>query len=219
MKATIIILTIIGLTLSSCNQLSDEAKAYQDNFEIVGDEKEQVSEISKTVFDNVDRQNQQAEPSGSNISDGHDELKVPEGRYEISGHEAGNVYVYDQNDHLVLHEIIGLDVNFINVSLTEDHVIRVDGFSYVEIQPVETNIDNPNLTAGIWKVGVDIEPGTYQATAYEGMGYLIVYDSQEKSKVYEVIGGENAEAFPTVELKEGQTIKITEIPLITFKQH
>ncbi|WP_143469649.1 hypothetical protein [Lentibacillus sediminis] len=209
--------------LSGClaqGAVSDKVAAYEDNIEITGEEKEEMLEgVSETVTQISDRSNVEAEEVviGA-VSDGGEEVRVTPGRYQITGNVTGNVVIRDEAGDVLIEEILGsyYGVESITADLTESHVIEVDGLDQVSVVPVATEMST-ELGAGIWQVGTDIAPGSYSITSPNGFGYLQVFQPNEDVHVYEVIGGEFAATESTVELTEGQTLRIKRISLISFQ--
>ncbi|RPF52234.1 hypothetical protein [Aquisalibacillus elongatus] len=210
---------VLFAILAACNQgETPEEKAYVDNFEIIGEEKEQLLEISDTIYNSVDRNNEEAETVSSKIPDAHDYLTVNEGRYTIAGYGAGNVYIHDSEDELLIHDVLGPNgVESLTVDLSEDHTIKVDGFENISVMPAEDDLQENMLASGIWEVGLDIDEGTYEAVGQGGSGYLQIFSQDGNDRVYEVVDGPYVSTNPTVELREGEKVKITSIPLIQFQ--
>ncbi|WP_188206997.1 hypothetical protein [Alkalibacillus aidingensis] len=220
----IVILLCLLIFISACSGTTDEATAYQDQYEIIGDEKDELLEdLTDPVVIPEVRGNPEAEEI---IIDGIDqegvEFNASPGRYEITGSITGNLYIYDEHDHLLFHNIIGRSygVESITVDLDESYTIIADGgFDMVHAAPSTHDFnENNHLTAGVWEVGTDIEPGDYQITTSNGMGFLQIYDSQtDEPKIHEVIGGEFGATKGHVQLEDGQILRITEISQIHFE--
>ncbi|MED1560875.1 hypothetical protein P4U44_02980 [Alkalihalobacillus alcalophilus] len=209
---------VVLLVITGCRQTqlgeTEKIKTFQNNYELVGEEKAQiVAGISSHIFDEIDRSNEEAleefviRPSRE-VGQLH---SLPEGRYQLHPEYSGNVYIRDQDGTLIYHSILGsrYGVETITIDLKETFTIEADGgLTWVYIYPVETDITN-ELTAGIWKVGLDVAPGTYQVTEYSGLGYFEVWELNEEPRLYELIGSGFNQTNPEVTLEEGQVIRLT----------
>lgn len=214
------ILGLFVLALSGCNQESPSKKAiqYQENYEIVGSEKDELlGNVSDAIFKTSDRSNKGAEELFiKDVSKG--EISVPSGRYRIAGEMTGNVYIHDENGNLLYHAIVGspYGVESITVDLDETDTITMDGFDQAYVMPAETQLST-ELTAGIWEVGTDIEAGDYAISSPYGLGYLQIFDQNEDPVVFEVIGGGFEGTESDIQLRNGQKLRITDISMIHFE--
>lgn len=222
MKKVIIVATIVSLfILTGCiQQLSDKVLSYQENYELIGDERvEIIGNISNTIYESIDRSNSEAteliiDPI---FQEGNDVI-LPEGRYAIAAQIAGNVFVRDEAGELLFHDIIApppFGVGKVTFDVNGKHIVHVDGFEQVFITPVATQLSN-ELSPGIWEVGKDIEEGSYTVTG-DGFGYLQIFQQGEEPKVYELLGATNQEI--TLHLKEGQKVKITRVSTVQFNKN
>lgn len=218
-KLTILLCLICPFILNACGQptTSEKVKAYHDNSEIIGEEKDDmVANISDTIYESADRENTQREPIIIEaIAKEGEEVQVPEGRYTITGQLAGTVTVKDNKGDILYETSIaeeGSGVGMITLDLTEDHTIHVDGFEEAFIHPAEAASSN-ELGPGIWEVGKDIEPGKFSIEG-SNYGYLQLFTEGESPQVYE-LHGDLSEPIK-VELKEGQKVKITDVSLVQF---
>ncbi len=227
MRKTSFVLFILSLVvLAGCNRNFDELRSekvarYQENFEIIGSEKDKMLGIvSKTIFETSDRSNSMAKEVEVGITSFKGkEITVSSGRYQIMRTVTGNVSIHDESGDLLFHDILGssFGVESITVDLTDTHIIKVDGeMDQVYVKPVSTQLST-ELTAGIWEVGTDIEEGNYSITAPIGLGYLQIFDPNETPSVYEVIGGSFSSTKSDVQLNKGQKLRINGISLIQFE--
>ncbi|MEK5037781.1 hypothetical protein [Sporosarcina sp. FSL K6-3457] len=200
---------------------SEKVLRYGENFEIIGSEKDhRIGQVNPALFTTSDRSNALAkEVQLPVVPQEGKELKLPSGRYSITGSPTGNVFILDGNGELLLREIVGsyAGVNTLTVDIDEAYTIRVDGgYDSVSILPVATQLST-ELTAGIWEVGLDIEAGSYKVTTPYGLGYLQILDKNNDSKVYELIGGTYSSTTSSLYLDEGQKLRITELSSIQFQ--
>lgn len=145
-------------------------------------------------------------------------MKLKAGRYMITGYPTGNIFVYDEKGDLVLSEIVGsyAGPGSLTIDIQSGYTVRADGgYDSVEITPVPTALAT-DLTAGLWEVGLDIEPGEYEIALDTKYGYLHVFEEGKEPRVFELIGGEIAKSDGHVTLEEGQVIRVTGTSLIRF---
>ncbi|QTD41253.1 hypothetical protein [Sporosarcina sp. Te-1] len=216
---------LLGIAfLTGCNQMqkakTEEVIQYEKNYEIIGLEKEEMlGEVNPAIVATVDRSTANLQPvHGSIYYHKGEKIHVPSGRYQITGTPAGNIIIYDENDELILRELVGYvaGVYSLTLDIDETHGIYIDGgYTDYTIMPVETE-KSVDLSAGLWKVGLDIEPGTYTITTEVDFGYLHIIEENKEPIVYEVISGEHVGG--TVQLKEGQTIRITKTSMVHFEK-
>lgn len=200
---------------------SEKVLRYKENFEIIGSEKDNmIGNVNPALFTTSDRSNALAEEVQLPVvPQKGEEVKLPSGRYSITGNPTGNVFILDGNGELLLREIVGsyAGVGTLTVDIDEAYTIRVDGgYDSVSILPVATRLST-ELTAGIWEVGLDIEAGDYKVTTPYGLGYLQILDKNDDPKVYELIGGTYSSTKSSLHLNEGQKLRITGLSLIQFQ--
>ncbi|WP_042224267.1 hypothetical protein [Oceanobacillus manasiensis] len=228
--SVIIILFSSLLLLSSCTSPvfqaapSEKAKSYQENHEIIGEEKEEMLEemnISETIFDisEKDRTDQGIEEDYYFDVTNEEEFTVPTGRYWFSGDVSGNIFIYDEEGHLLIHEIIGYPgVRGFYADVDESHTIRIDGlesaaaFVGVEMEP------SNELSAGIWHVGTDIEPGSYTINPVGGLGHVFILSPNGEAEILEMIGSQSVSTESKIELREGQVVRITGISSVEVER-
>lgn len=205
--------------LNGCGEVSEVITSYQENYEIIGAEKEKLLEnISDTIYESIERNHSDAKEVILNVIDKHgNDLILPEGRYEISGGYSGDIEIRDEKGKLLLTEIIAppsLGVESVTVDLNGSHILHVGGFEGVVITPVTTE-SSTELTTGIWEVGKDIEAGDYTVTG-SALGNLLIFEKEKDPQVYEIIGGEPATAID-VQLRAGQKLKISGLIMAQFE--
>lgn len=211
---TTLFLLLGPLILMGCQQTetSEKAKAYHENSEIIGEERDEViGEVSKSIYESIDRKNTDAEPVVLEAfpKEGA-EVQLPEGRYTISGQTAGTVTIYDEEGAVLYEAVMGEEQLAITLDLLDSHTVHVDGFEAAYIEPTETALSH-ELGAGIWEVGKDIEPGKFEAHNSFGYGYLQLFTEGEPPQVYEFHGEGIGQDPIELELVEGQKMKITEV--------
>ncbi|MDV2582453.1 hypothetical protein [Alkalibacillus haloalkaliphilus] len=216
---------IVGLLLASCNVESktEVSEVYTDQQQkIIGEEKSEMLAQTAAPYTNRelrDEQYSQDEVFLDYVHGDGETISLSPGRYEITGSVSGNINVYNDNNDLIFHDILGSDygVGSITVDIDEDFTIHADaGFNAVMVTPAEEQQSN-NLTAGHWEVGVDIEPGDYLISSSSRIGYLQIHSNNKDTQVYEVMGSEFGSTESEVTLEEGQILRITEISYIHFE--
>jgi hypothetical protein len=214
-----IVIVICLLILGGCQAPSEQSLHYQENYEITGREKEEIlKKTSDSIFMSINRDNTKAkEDTIDAIYNEGKDIVLPEGRYRITGQLTGNVFIYDEQESLLFHDLIGpppLGVESITVDMDGKNILHVDGFEQVNIMPVDTVLST-ELTPGIWEVGKDIKAGTYSVTGND-LGYLEVFEQGTTPRLYEVIGGES-QSETDLELKNGQKLRITGLLKVQFE--
>lgn len=222
MKRMYFLIVLICLfVLTGCSQQSSKSEkvlSYQENSEIIGEEKEEIiGEVSDTMYESIDRSNAEAEEFVIGpVSREGEEVTPPEGRYNIGlgfsdDFQSGRVLVYDEEDTLLIEALLDdlYGLSSITVDLNGSQTVYTDGVEELILIPEETNSSN-ELPAGISEVGKDIEPGNYSVATdlVDGMGYLEIFEEGEQPLVFEVLI-DPLEPDIDVELKEGQRVKIT----------
>lgn len=217
-KLGFLVFLIASLLLGACGQPTTSSKidAYHENSEIIGDEKEvMVANTSPSIYESIDRDKNNPEPiTIGKIEKEGEEIQVSEGRYMITGYEAGTVTIKDSDDAILYETALvseGMGVSVVTLDLTEDHTIHVDGFEEAFVQPAEPPAPN-EFGPGIWEVGKDIEPGQYTATG-NGYGYLQLFTKDKSPQVFEV-HGESVQDPIKIDLEKGQKIKIVDTGLV-----
>lgn len=226
--AFLIVLTCF-IVLASCSQQSSKSEkvlSYQENNEIIGEEKEEIiGNYSDTIYNSIDRSNEEAEEFVIGpISREGEEITPPEGRYTIGIYyedepQSGRVLVYDQDDTLLIEALLDevYGVNGIVLDLNGSQTVYADGVNKLFLTPADTNMTN-ELPAGISEVGTDIEPGNYSVISdmTQKMGYLEIFEEGKEPRVFEALI-DPLELDINVELKEGQKVRITGADYLGFE--
>ncbi|MCG3089529.1 hypothetical protein [Sporosarcina cyprini] len=220
---TFCLLLLMAVGMAGCSEVPKSPEinsAYEQNFEIIGPEKEKMlGAVNPGIYQMVDRENRSAEPvSIPVVPKEGTEVKLKSGRYMFTGYPTGNIFVYDEKGDLILSEIVGsyAGSGSLTIDIQSSYTVRADGgYDSVEITPVPTALAT-DLTTGLWDVGQDIEPGDYEIALDYGYGYLHVFEEGKEPRVFELIGGEIAKSDGHVTLEEGQVIRVTGTSLIRF---
>ena len=147
---------------------------------------------------------------------------IPSGRYVITGDGMGNLFVYDEAGLPVVNEILDtstdMGVSSVTTDLEDGQEIEISGMDAVTFKPAETKMSN-KLSAGTWEVGLDIEPGRYDATTANGMGNFVIYNDMGLPSTNEILdaSGDMGVKTITVTLKEGQRISISGLNEVNFE--
>lgn len=220
---------IVGcLMLSGCNPMqekpSDQTLAYMEDFQLFGPEKDElIGELNPAIYRTVNRSNEGLDQLPITVvpQEGVN-VQVPSGRYMITGYPVGNIFVYDENNELIVTEIVGSYSDAGAASLTVDidasYTIRADGgYESVNVAPIPTIMTTESLSNGLWTVGIDIEAGTYKATPAYGHGYLAIYEEGKEPVLYELIGGEIGKTASVIELKDGQVVHLKKVSVVLLE--
>lgn len=200
------IILIVGCDFTSSTAHSEEVIKARENFEITGDEKDEIiGDINERIFETIDRRDKSEENQLHIKTKADRAYQVPvTGRYEIYGFGTGFIYLHDENDEIIHKDFFAYGMESVTVDVKEEYFIRFSGLDQLFIKEVDTEVAN-TLTPGIWEVGNDIEPGDYMMTG-EGYGYLSIMEPTEESQLFEVIGSPFASSTSNVQLKEGQKV-------------
>ncbi|MCG3088738.1 hypothetical protein [Sporosarcina cyprini] len=211
--------------LSGCHNLqgsnSEMRSAYADNFEISGTTKEEIiGTVHPAIFTTVDRSNKEAIRKYGPVSSKNGiKLKTGAGRYELSGFPTGTISIFDQDNNLLLHEIVGDKAGSPTVTADIDSTFSIlfdGGYNAITLQPVKTTLST-ELTTGIWDVGLDIEPGDYTISIPEGHGFVHIFEQGEDPRLYELFGGGLTNTASTVQLKKGQKVRVSKTSTVYFE--
>ena len=152
---------------------------------------------------------------------------IPVGRYMATVELGyGSFVVYEPGTKLPeISEVLGkiaetAHVENIAVTLVEGQEIEIKRLSKVIFKPLLTEL-RTELTTGIWDVGLDIEPGKYTVSSKNGLyGSITVLNGDVPAE--EVFVGEHGMRpmeSDALTLKEGQTIRISDIPTVIFNKN
>lgn len=207
--------------LAGCSSLA-KTSTYDVHSEIVGEEKDEIiGVVNERIYENVERGHEKEEPTIlSAIYRGGKDATVQEGRYVITGSQAGVITLLDEEGTVWFKEL--LFGNQITVSLLETDTVHADaGFDdFVSITKAEEWTE-PFLTNGIWEVGKDIEAGIYKFFTEGGHGFMHIYEKNKSPRLYEMIGEPiddevdqtykaiGKEIYKEITLREGQHIRVT----------
>ncbi|WP_339251459.1 hypothetical protein NSQ43_14945 [Sporosarcina sp. FSL W8-0480] len=225
-KAIIIAVFVCTLFLSGCHNLHGKKSemirsVYADNYEITGPARDKITgPIHPAIFKTVDRNNVGAKRQyGPMPSKRGAMVTVEAGRYALTGYPSGNIYIYDKDDNLLLREIVGEKVGAPTLTADIDSTFSIffdGGYNTVTIQPVKTELST-ELTTGIWEVGLDIEPGDYTISITNGHGFVQILEEGKDPRLFELIAGGLINSKSQVQLKEGQKVRVSKVPVVYFE--
>ncbi|TSB47352.1 hypothetical protein [Alkalicoccobacillus porphyridii] len=234
--------------LLGCQSKTDEAEAYEENGELLNEEKAEILErFGEPRPETSERP--AASPDDSIVIEMEQdemlhELQVPTGRYAIAdggwmieGGEgsAGNVYIHSEEGELLFHDTLYgpfYSTYVIAMTLEETDTVSFDGLQALVLQPLATEYTS-ELFSGVWEVGLDIEPGTYQITPnVAGIANLELFTAGAEPRVFEIIGleaegQEQMDEMPedtveatsvTLTFGEGDTLRVTGMARISLER-
>ena len=191
--------------------------AYEQDGELLHEEKaeilERMSVPQKEEAERVLTNGEQIVAEMENNERFH-EFQVPTGRYKIEdgGGSAGNVSVHNEAGELLFHDILygpPFAPYEITVTIDETDTISFDGFDILLLTPFPKEF-TATISSGIWEVGLDIEPGTYQIIpTMPGIATIELFSEEAEPRVYEVIGDDVEGATITLSLEEGDILRVT----------
>jgi len=204
-----ILLFVTGCNVFADQEITEEAKAYKQNFEIIGKEKEAlIGDIHPDIFEPAIEEKQSEEANVLFIDHKADKpYQVPTGRYSISGEGTGYIYLYDGQENLVYQEFIAYGIESVEVDIKDDYDFRFNGLERVALVEVEPEVKEV-LSPGIWEVGIHIDPGVYKVSG-EGYGYLKLLSNQGDHQLFEFLGSAFTETEITIEFSEKEKVIIT----------
>lgn len=214
------------LLLSGCHNLQgtnqDISNSYADNYEISGTTRDDIiGPVHPAIFTTVDRSNKGAKRKYGPVSSRNGvKLSLETGRYVLTGHPTGNIFIYDKNGNLLVQELVGEKVGVPTLTADIDSTFSVvldGGYDIATIEPVKTALST-ELTAGIWDVGLDIEPGEYTISTPNGYGFVQIFEQGEEPRLFELTAGGLTYSKSLVELKEGQKVRVSKVSIVYFKR-
>ena len=225
-KGILIGIFMCMLILSGCHNLHGKnsemiRSVYADNYEITGTARDKIiGEVHPAIFTTVDRSNREAKRKYAPMprKDGA-KVNVEAGRYVLTGYPTGNIFIYDEDDNLLVREIVGdkAGVPTLTADIDSTFTILFDGgYDTVTIIPVKTELST-ELTTGIWDVGLDIEPGNYTISIPDGYGFVQIFEEGKDPQLFELMGGELTGSQSQVQLKEGQKVRVSKISMVKFE--
>ncbi|MFC5604156.1 hypothetical protein [Sporosarcina koreensis] len=224
-KGIVIGLFICMLILSGCHNLqgtqSEKRIVYADNYEITGTTRDEIiGKVHPAIFTTVDRSNKEAKRGfGPMPTKRGAKPTIETGRYELTGIPSGNIYIYDKDDNLLVQEIVGNKAGVPTLTVDIDSTFSVffdGGYNTVTIEPVRTKLST-ELTAGIWDVGLDIEPGDYTISTPNGYGFVQILEQGKDPRLFELMGGGLINSKSLVQLKEGQKVRVSKVSVVFFE--
>lgn len=224
-KSIVGVLFICMLLLSGCHNLqgskSDKKIVYADNYEIIGTTRDQIiGTVYPAIFTTVDRSNTEAKRTYGPVPTKNGvKLNIETGRYALTGYPSGNIYIYDKDNNLLAQEIVGdkAGVPTLTADIDSTYSIVLDGgYNTVTILPVKTELST-ELTAGIWDVGLDIEPGDYTISIPAGHGFVQILEQGKDPRLFELMAGGLTNSKSLIQLKEGQKVRVSKVSVVTFE--
>lgn len=224
-KSIVVALFVCMLLLSGCHNLqgtsSDKNIVYADNYEIIGTTRDEIiGTVHPAIFTTVDRSNTEAKRTYGPVPTKNGvKLNIEAGRYELTGHPSGNIYIYDKDDNLLAQEIVGdkAGAPTLTADIDSTYSIRFDGgFNTVTVQPIKTELST-ELTAGIWDVGLDIEPGAYTISIPAGYGFVQILEQGKDPRLFELMAGGLTNSKSLVQLKKGQKVRVSKVSVVSFE--
>ncbi|WP_252502308.1 hypothetical protein [Sporosarcina sp. Marseille-Q4943] len=224
-KGMLIGISICMLFLSGCHNLqgkkSEMISVYAENYEITGSTRDEIiGKVHQAIFTTVDRSNEEAKrmygavPTKKGVT-----LNIEAGRYELTGYPSGNIFIYDKDDNLLVREIVGEKAGVPTLTADIDSTFSIffdGGYNTINIEPVATMLST-ELTAGIWDVGLDIEPGNYTMSIPNGHGFVQIFEEGTDPRLFELLGGGLTNSKSLVQLKEGQKVCVSKVPVVYFE--
>jgi len=153
-------------------------------------------------------------------------IDIPIGRYLATTTENsfGSVVVYELGtSYPEISEVLGnfsdtANVPSIALTLVQNQKIEITGLNIVHFTPLQTELKT-ELTTGEWDVGLDIAPGTYTISSKDGLSGSVTILDGNNPVGYAKLGnnGTDDQQSAVVTLKQGQIIRISNIPTVVFQ--
>lgn len=128
--------------------------------------------------------------------------------YQVSSDSTGSLESIISNDNFTANRYI---------TLADGQYIQIKNGCILD--PEEKNIDLDSeemLNSGMYKVGLDIEPGEYKVKALGNMGYVEVANDS-KGILNSVASNDNFEGEKYVTVKDGQYLKLSNNTLLILE--
>lgn len=216
-----------GIVLTACQSESDSMTSSIENNEI---EKESESENDSEAVNKDSDSEDTTSISEDTISLEEGNYVVgedlPADRYKITGKGSGNLFIENNSASGSVSEVIeddglNLGVPSVTVNLYDGAEVEILGLEQSIFTPVKNRDASDTLTTGAWEVGKDINEGNYEVIAAgEQSGKVMVYEQGNKIPVYDELidpKGELASDTLTVELTDGQILRVNVIPELLFQ--
>lgn len=138
---------------------------------------------------------------------------IPAGEYKITSSSSYGYYcVYPDSSKA---DILS-NGNFNTctyVAVSDGQLLEVTGASFVAIADAKPT---QKLSGeGIYKVGLDIQPGEYNITAQSGSGYYAILGTVDANDPFNIINNDNFEGNSFVTVSEGQYLEISRAAIET----
>lgn len=224
-KGIAIGILVCMIILSGCHNLqgtnTEIGSVYADNYEITGTARDEIiGTVHPAIFTTVDRSNKEAKRKyGPMPSRKGAKVTIEAGRYALSGNPTGNIFIYDKDDNLLVREIVGDKAGVPTITADIDSTFSIffdGGYNSVTIAPVKTMLST-ELTTGIWDVGLDIEPGSYTMSIPNGYGFVQIFEEGKDPRLFELLAGGLTNSESLVQLKEGQKVRVSKVPVVYFE--
>ncbi len=147
-------------------------------------------------------------------------------RYHITAEHTGNIFIENNSisgatSDIIEDEGLNLGVPSVTVDLIDGAEIEIADLDPGIFTPVKERTTSDTLTTGAWEVGTDIEAGNYEVIpSGERSGKIVIFDEPDSTPVYDELidkDGELGAETLTVELTEGQILRVDAIPEVTFQ--
>lgn len=134
---------------------------------------------------------------------------IPIGEYYIEAKAGKTAYfcIYDDSTGKSIIENDNFECHYF-IKIEDGDYIELSRCTAVAVEDVEIEFDSNNLTAGMYRVGIDIPAGEYKLTqASDFSAYVCVYDNFSKSR--DIITNDNFKNQKYISVKDGQTLLLS----------